>query len=298
MDPQIRLAAFTWLEQLTLTHGDVLPWNVLNKGFDFKGERIIPIGATGIWKPRQMDLPLSITTSPNSPYNDKFSMGEFLIYDYRGTDPYHKDNSGLREIMKQRLPLIYFLGVSKGNYLAAWPVYIVNDSISELSFTVAVDDFNYLTKTGQMEVAEEPGIYSRRKYITSKTLIRLHQRSFRERVLLAYQNQCALCHLRHRELLDAAHIIGDREDNGEPIIQNGLSLCKIHHAAFDQNIIGINPDYQVKVRKDILKETDGPMLRYGIQELDNKILQLPKNKINWTDKNRLDLRYQSFLKAV
>jgi putative restriction endonuclease len=298
MDTQIRTAAFAWLEQLTLIHGDVLPWEDLHKGFDFNGERIIPIGATGIWKPRIMDLPLSITTSPNSPYTDAFTADELLKYNYRGTDPYHKDNVGLREIMKRRIPLIYFLGVSKGNYLAAWPVYIVNDNILELSFKVAIDDMTYLKKTGELEVAEDPGSYSRRKYITSKTLIRLHQRSFRERVLMAYQNQCSLCRLRHRELLDAAHIICDREETGEPIIQNGLSLCKIHHAAFDQNIIGINPDYQIKVRKDILEETDGPMLKYGIQFLENEKLVLPRNKINWPDRGRLDVRYQGFLKAV
>lgn len=298
MDSQIRIAAFAWLEQLTIVHGDVLPWEVLHKGFNFQGERIIPIGATGIWKPRIMDLPLSITTSPNSPYNDAFTSDDLLKYNYRGTNPYHKDNVGLRDVMKLKKPLIYFLGVSKGNYLAAWPVYIVNDNILDLSFTVAVDDMNYLKKTGELEVAEDPGTYSRRKYVTSQTLIRLHQRSFRERVLLAYQNQCALCKLRHRELLDAAHIISDREETGEPIIQNGLSLCKIHHAAFDQNIIGINPDYQIKVRKDILEETDGPMLKYGIQFLENEKLILPRNKSNWPDKDRLDLRYQGFLKAV
>ena len=38
---------------------------------------------------------------------------------------------------------------------------------------------------------------------------------------------------------------------------NVLSLCKIHHAAYDKNILGISPDYQVKVRIDILDEVDG-----------------------------------------
>ena len=51
-----------------------------------------------------------------------------------------------------------------------------------------------------------------------------------------------LCKLRHAELLDAAHIIADANDEGLPIVPNGLALCKIHHAAFDKNIIGISPD--------------------------------------------------------
>jgi putative restriction endonuclease len=140
-------------------------------------------------------------------------------------------------------------------------------------------------------------IYARRAYITVTSLRRVHQRGFREIVLKAYRNQCALCQLRHAGLLDAAHIIGDLEDNGEPIIQNGLSLCKIHHSAFDQYIIGISPDYKVKVRKDILEEIDGPMLKYGLQSLDKGNLILPGNLKDYPDKERLDFRFNQFLKA-
>ena len=137
----------------------------------------------------------------------------------------------------------------------------------------------------------------RRAYLTANIKQRIHQRSFRERILAAYHNQCALCRLRHAELLDAAHIIPDSEELGLPIIQNGLSLCKIHHAAFDNHIIGISPDYIIKVRKDILYETDGPMLKYGIQSLENNKIILPQNKNNQPDRERLDIRFQRFLKA-
>jgi putative restriction endonuclease len=297
MDDQIRNAAFIWLEEQAQIYGDVLPWEILQKGFEFQSQRIIPIGASGIWKPKIMDLPLSITTSPNSPYPDKLSDDGFLEYKYRGSNPYHSDNVGLRQILEQHKPLIYFIGIFKGKYLAKWPVYIVNDHMIDLSFLVAVDEINSIKHINDPEYFEDPGINYRRAYITSKTLIRVHQQSFRERVLHAYHEQCTLCKLRHAELLDAAHIIGDKEDIGEPIIQNGLSLCKIHHAAFDKNIIGINQDYQIKVRKDILEETDGPMLKYGIQFLDNNKIILPKNKKNWPDRERLGARFEGFLRA-
>ena len=39
MDQQIRTAAFIWLEEQTNIHGDVLPWEILHKGFDFMGQR-------------------------------------------------------------------------------------------------------------------------------------------------------------------------------------------------------------------------------------------------------------------
>jgi predicted restriction endonuclease len=49
----------------------------------------------------------------------------------------------------------------------------------------------------------------RRAYVTATFPRRLHQVAFRERVLRAYAERCALCRLRHQELLDAAHITPD-----------------------------------------------------------------------------------------
>ena len=80
---------------------------------------------------------------------------------------------------------------------------------------------------------------------------------FRERVLEAYRHQCALCHLKHDELLDAAHIIPDADPEGEPVVSNGLALCRLHHSAFDKFFIGVRPDYRIEVRPDLLEEEDG-----------------------------------------
>ena len=102
--------------------------------------------------------------------------------------------------------------------------------------------------------------------ITGAFRQRLHQRAFRERVLDAYQHQCAFCRFRHQELLDAAHIVRT-EPQGTPVVENGLSLCKLHHAAFDRYFLGVRPDYVVQVRADVLEEKDGPTLVHGIQAL-------------------------------
>jgi putative restriction endonuclease len=61
----------------------------------------------------------------------------------------------------------------------------------------------------------------RRAHITRTVQARLQQQSFRERVLAAYGNQCALCRLRRRELLEASHIIPDSDPRGVPEIRNG-----------------------------------------------------------------------------
>ena len=115
------------------------------------------------------------------------------------------------------------------------------------------------------------------------------------RVLKAYRDQCALCRLRHQELLDAAHIIPDPEPLGEPVISNGISLCKLHHAAFDKYIVGITPEYKIIVRRDVLDEIDGPMLLHGIQELHGHHIHHPRSRSQWPDRDLLDLRYQRFL---
>ena len=113
-----------------------------------------------------------------------------------------------------------------------------------------------------------------RRYAERLTKTRLHQRVFRSQVLLAYAGKCAICHLKHSELLDAAHIIADGQPNGEPVVPNGLSLCKIHHAAFDHKILGIRPDLTLHVRQDVLEEIDGWMLRGGIQGVHDKRLEV------------------------
>ena len=251
LDVEIRLAAFDWLSQQISLYGDVLPRSILSKGFQFKGIRVPLLGPQGIFKPSIIkELPLSITTSPKGPYNDSFAPNGFLIYKYRGTDPSHHENVGLRKAFHKSIPLVYFHGVVPGKYLAVWPVYIVRDNPDQLSFTVAADDISYIRD--MREIIQNAGMIhdsdteARRSYITYGVRQRLHQRGFRERVLTAYNDQCALCRLKHRELLDAAHIIPDNEPGGEPIVKNGISLCKLHHAAFDNFFLGIRPDFVVE----------------------------------------------------
>jgi len=74
-------------------------------------------------------------------------------------------------------------------------------------------------------------------------------------------------------------------------------LCKIHHAAFDVNLLGITPDFVVRIDTALLAETDGPMLRHGLQEMDGRTLVLPVDKKQRPDRDRLATRYRRFLAA-
>lgn len=101
--------------------------------------------------------------------------------------------------------------------------------------------------------------------------------------------------MKHERLLDAAHILPDKHPLGEPWVHNGLALCKIHHAAYDQNILGISRDYKVAIRADILLEHDGPMLTHGLQELDGRtLMNVPRARAMQPKREFLDIRYEEF----
>lgn len=166
-----------------------------------------------------------------------------------------------------------------------WPVFVVNDDPASFTFLIAVDDALDLKAAMQVAtVAHDALAHIRRGYFTSIARQRIHQAAFRKRVIDAYRTQCALCCLRHEELLDAAHILADSHPYGEPVVPIGVALCKLHHAAFDHFFLAIRPDCISEVRPDLLRETDGPMLKHGLQGVHGRQIRLP---------TRIDLRPSS-----
>lgn len=297
-DAQVRTAAFDWLSAQVAIYGDVLPRTLLAEGFQFMGRRVPMLGPQGIFKPAVLEIPLSFTTSPKGPYDDAFGPDGLLQYRYRGTDPDHRDNRGLRFAMEERLPLIYFHGLVPGKYVATWPVFIVGDRPQDLVFSVAVDDVNHSRVSAETSWTTAESGEARREYVTTLARRRLHQRAFRERVLQAYRHQCAFCRLKHAELLDAAHIIPDSEPDGEPVVSNGMALCRLHHSVFDRFFIGVRPDHVIQVRADLLAESDGPTLKHAIQALHGTKISLPRNADQQPSIRLLTTRYEQFLEVA
>lgn len=275
----------------------MLPRSLLLKGFELDGQRIPLVSAgQGIHKPRVLaEIPLSILSSPNSDYPDHVDPDGLLHYSYQGTNPNRWDNVGLVKAMQAGTPLIYFLGILPGKYKVERPVFIVDADPATLTFKVVIDDPAFMDILARKEISIGEADIERRRYITATVRQRLHQATFRERVLAAYQEQCTLCKLKHTELLDAAHIIPDVDAGGEPVVTNGLSLCKLHHAAFDSFFLGIRPDFVIQVRRDVLSEEDGPMLLHGLQDLHEKRIILPRSKVNYPSHEKLETRYEEFL---
>ena len=170
MDFQIRTAAFNWLEKQVLLHGDLLPRKILEQGFYFHGQRVTLLGPPGIWKPKALELPISITTVANGPYDDVITTKGMLEYRYRGTDPHHRDNVGLRETMRNNIPLIYFLGIEPGKYLAEWPVFIVEDLPQTLIFRVLIDEKSLVESMTKLTL-ERRYMYLMRLLITGGNML-------------------------------------------------------------------------------------------------------------------------------
>ncbi|MGP8161319.1 MAG: HNH endonuclease [Candidatus Dormibacteria bacterium] len=298
-DTAVRTAAFAWIAEQVRSHGsEVLPRGLLAEGFVFDGTRVPLLGPQGIFKPAALaELPLSILTVPrvegrDVPYEDEITE-DGLVYRYRGTDPNHPDNVGLRRAMERQVPLIYLLGLVPGQYLAVWPVYVVADDPVHHAFTVQPDDPGILQGDLLLDSSDD----MRRTYALRTVRQRIHQHSFRQRVLLAYRMTCAVCRLRHAELLDAAHILPDGHPRGKPVVPNGLALCKIHHAAFDADIMGVRPDYSIEIRADVLVEIDGPMLLHGLQGVHNQRIVVPRAIQLRPSVAFLEERYGLFRKA-
>ena len=176
-----------------------------------------------------------------------------------------------------------------------WPVFIVEDHPDTLSFVVAIDD--QIGAPAAWQLNDPAALTARRQYVTAVVRQRLHQRGFRQRVLRAYQQCCAICRLRHDELLESHSHPPGRPSPGGAGHSNGLALCKLHHAAFDRYLIGVTPDLEVTVPLDVLEEIDGPMLQHGLQGFQGRRVHVPRADHLKPNRNFLAERYALFRRA-
>lgn len=293
-DAAVRREAMSWLAAWTNDGLDAISNEELGD-FRFRGEKFRLKDTTkGIWKPAVLPAAMSIVTTYRAPgkerpYQDEMGPDGLMRYKWQGDDPELHANRALRAAMRSKLPLIWFWGAAPGVFKPIFPVFIVGEEPHRQQFIVATDGLQNIESTG-LDIDEVT-----KRYALQETKRRLHQPVFRGLVMHAYGNQCAVCAIRHSPLLDAAHIVPDSEDDGLPAVRNGMALCKIHHAAYDAGIIGVDSDYVVEVREDILEEVDGPMLEYGVKELHQKRLRVfPSARKERPDPELLDRQFAKF----
>jgi putative restriction endonuclease len=301
-DTLMRLAAFEHVRKVGEVH-DHLTANELKPGFMFQGERIPLINPQrGIFKPHQMRYLLSIKTVFPKPggkvwYDDQrevhrqiFEGDETIDYAFMGRNPDAADNRWLREAFENRVPVIYFLGIAPGRYQAVLPTFISDWDSRALKARVAFG-------APDQDLVTPPENALERRYALRAVQHRLHQASFREAVITAYNGRCALSGLPEPLLLDAAHIVVDKDERfGQPVVPNGIPLSKIHHAAFDAHLVGIDPDYRLHVSARLLRQHDGPMLE-ALKGLDGGTIHLPGRVKDRPDRDRLAMRFERFKAA-
>lgn len=282
------------LSLLVAEWGEDIPYvGALANGFPFRGRRVPFLNRQkGIYRAAAQRGPaaLSIQTSAKSPYDDA-AVEDGFLYAYRAGDVNQPDNRALRAAHELQVPVVYFIGTRPGWYKPIYPCFVRHDDPAARMVLVAPGALRGPVDEPLPVSLEDP---IERRYAVRETKVRVHQARFRGRVVPAYSSQCAICRLKELRLLDAAHIVSDIEEAGEPTVQNGLSLCAIHHRAFDQNLVGVSPDYVVHVSRRLLEDEDGPMLDLlkGFHQLP---LNVPTRMADRPDRDRLDMRFSRFL---
>src|SRR5438093_3767445 len=293
-DEDVRTSCFGQLAILCAQFGEDVPYRGgLDRGFSFRGQRVPFLSVQkGIFRAAIQRGPaaLSIQTSANSPYGDVETPDGFL-YDYRAGSIDQPDNRALRAAHELQVPIVYFVGTRPGWYRPNFPFFVTTDDVAARRVLATPGAMIGPLDEQEPVLSEDP---IERRYVVRATRVRIHQGRSRGQVVPAYREQCAICRLREVRLLDAAHIAGDTEEEGEPVISNGLALCSLHHRAFDHDLVGITPDYEVRVSERLLGDEDGPMLEV-LKGFNRQTIHIPRRTAWKPDRERLAARFNRFL---
>jgi putative restriction endonuclease len=277
--------------------GDEIPYpGGLDAGFSFRGGRV-PFLSTqkGIYRAAAQRGPaaLSIQTSWKSPYGDA-EVEDGYLYAYRAGSVDQPDNRALRAAFALNAPIVHFVSTRPNYYKPLYPCFVVADD--PVAGQVLVSPGKMVGPFDEREAIplDDP---IERQYVFRETRVRVHQARFRARVVPAYGERCAICRLKETRLLDAAHIVGDLEQGGGPEVSNGLSLCSIHHRAFDHDLVGVSPNYDVHVSPRLLDEEDGPMLDL-LKGFHGQSIVLPSRRGWQPSRERLAMRFERFVSSA
>lgn len=169
------------------------------------------------------------------------------------------------------------------------PEFLVDYAINAtaLHATGVVDkDVNLLNKLDSVTDAQVAAVTNNeRKTIIGMIVRKFRAHDFRSRVLSAYGQQCAVCGVQ-LGLIDAAHIIPVAEPASTDETANGIALCKLHHAAFDRNLISVDQRYRVEVSNTQLSQLTEANLIGGLRQFQKNLrdaIILPADRRDYPD---------------
>lgn len=293
------LAMMRWFEDRRLEGRELVPFAELDRGFHWHGHTIKLIARSqGIWKPAGFEAALTFkTAAPRSgrpaPYEDRVGEDGILRYKMAPTRDKEWSNRAMMIAAERRYPLAWLVGTKPADtlfYYARFPAYIKDVDPRSREFLIFIGDT--ADSTTSLDVTTPVPIEKR--YASRWTKARLHQHDFREQVISAYDISCAVCDLPHAQLIEGAHITPDSDASGAPEVSNGIALCRVHHTAYDRNLLGIDDQLRVHIAdRAVMREmtTHRPALS---PFEGRRLMHIPSRRILQPDDARLHARFHEF----
>ncbi len=160
-----------------------------------------------------------------------------------------------------------YLGLYLENLLT---IHFLNDSsLDALIDESDVCDFN--NENGSLDSDKGKLLITHTRYRRSP--------SFRKKVYEAYDYTCAMCGMQ-LELIEAAHIVPKSHKKGNDEVTNGISLCALHHTAYDRSLLYFDEQFYILVNKEKIEYLRTLKLDAGIEKFNNLLVDkliLPAN---------------------
>jgi putative restriction endonuclease len=169
------------------------------------------------------------------------------------------------------------------------------DKTQEIERLLQVDAFEELQERLRLQGGK---VYEPEELKDEQTSI-VRDAAFRKIVVSTYDYRCALCGLKilnslGENIVDGAHIKPFylfRDDR----IDNGISLCKNHHWAFDNFWFTLNDDYTVIVADDLWEDS---LHATPIREFQGQLIIQPAYKPYYPRPDALQWHREAFFKKV
>jgi putative restriction endonuclease len=255
-------------ENRLFTRTDLVEFTVDNEA----AQLLHPADGTVI--PPGFEIPVSLTLPPSVPADTlarAIDDNGMLRYPWKNRS--QKDRN-LLVALEARVSLVVLAPTSNDTYQAVFPVYVHRYLHRDQVFELDVNGAYLPIRLGSAPEYE-------RRWTIGTTRQRLHQPVFRRDVLQAYNSQCAVCGLGIASLLDAAHIVPDRDEHGIASVINGMALCKNHHAAFDNGLLAVSEDLTIHVSDLIMNSGPDEAVDRLLKDYDGRKLAVIPDVEAW-----------------
>jgi len=225
-------------------------------------------------------------------FNNRFDEG-FLIKNKKTTVSIYsrfssQDTASLKSISNYRDNNNQSIISFKPNYLG---LYLENiNKIHDLHEPELLELVEFSDQQFDADVSDGIKTFGKEKYSVTHTKYK-RDANFAKKVYEAYDNKCAMCGL-GLGLIEGAHIIPHANEKGTDDITNGISLCVLHHKAYDNSLIYFDENYLIKINKDKIKYLEEMGFDSGYRkfiELAFDTIKLPENYLHYPNKSNIEI---------